>query len=507
MKKAVKVFVIMLVFAFCFGNLTAYAATDIPAATKEFYVNDFAGIFSEDQKSQLMKNAVDLANEHDGIQVVVSTVASLDGDTVENYALKMYNQYGIGKDDMGLLILLSTGDRKIRVEVGKSMEAYVNDAKAGRFIDNYAISYLKENKFNEGLVNLQAKLIEEIKSSIQKEKAAKDNAPVTENSKSDNSFNFLPFLFILLIFAAVACLVYLVIITVRKRANKIKRFESTIRSLEERLENIKQLDDFNLKKAQKQAGIFQNEINKISGEKDILTRKYETTKEELNVLKDRYNRAIILSPNIDKQVTAMIEDEIYQKDLAIAKEMDNSISKVINLQASKDIVSKLESVISSYSNLSNKQKSYTTSDINKLKMLYDASCKLKLEYEKKQEEEKNIKLADVALASILGIISYISIGRSSDLRSLENAKSIYNNLSFSAREYFDQSVVHKLDKLLDEAKRDKEEEEEEERLKRQRQDEEDERRRQSNNSSNDDNSSSFGGFGGSSGGGGASRDF
>lgn len=88
-----------------------------------------------------MDNAVKLSNEHNGVQVVVTTVMSLDGNTIENYALEMYNLYGIGKDDMGLLILLSTGDRQIRVEVGKAMEAYIPDSKAGRFIDKICHSF------------------------------------------------------------------------------------------------------------------------------------------------------------------------------------------------------------------------------------------------------------------------------------------------------------------------------------------------------------------------------
>ena len=104
-------------------------------------------VVTDEEKTVLMNNAVKLANEMDGIQVVVSTVNSLEGDTVENYALNMYNKYGIGKNDMGLLILLSTGDRKIRVEVGRAMEGYINDSKAGRFMDKYAIPYLKDNKF------------------------------------------------------------------------------------------------------------------------------------------------------------------------------------------------------------------------------------------------------------------------------------------------------------------------------------------------------------------------
>jgi len=172
MKNLTKTFCVTLITVIlCISSFTSvFATATIPEATTDFYVNDFANVFTNEERTALMNNAVKLANESDGIQVVVSTVEALEGDTVENYALNMYNKYGIGKDDMGLLILLSTGDRQIRVEIGKAMEGYINDAKAGRFIDKYAISYLKENKFNEGLISLQSAFIKEITNCISEEK-------------------------------------------------------------------------------------------------------------------------------------------------------------------------------------------------------------------------------------------------------------------------------------------------------------------------------------------------
>ena len=46
------------------------------------------------------------------------------------------------------------------------MEGYIPDSKAGRFIDNYAIPSLKENKFNEGIIQLQGAFIEEISNKL-----------------------------------------------------------------------------------------------------------------------------------------------------------------------------------------------------------------------------------------------------------------------------------------------------------------------------------------------------
>ena len=78
----------------------------------------------------------------------------------------MYNQYGIGKDDMGVLIPLVTGDRDVRMEIGTAMEAYINDAKAGRMIDKFAIEHFKNNEFDQGLIELQDGTFKEITAMI-----------------------------------------------------------------------------------------------------------------------------------------------------------------------------------------------------------------------------------------------------------------------------------------------------------------------------------------------------
>lgn len=500
MRKSIKIFIAIFILAITLTPMV-YAKGNIPQATSDFYVNDFANVFSSSEKERLMEKAIALSDEHDGIQVVVTTVKSLDGNKIEDYSYEMYNQYGIGKDDMGLLILLATDDRKIRVEVGKSMEAYINDSKAGRFIDQYAIPSLKENKFNEGLINLQAALIDDIISNIQD-----DNVDSTEASNLTDKSLLLSvlgtFFIILLILVLVAFTIVLIIKIIDKnkaRKEEIENLNTKIKQLQEELINKDEIAN----SKEISWDIWRKEI---SDRHNQLKREYERIKVDHTTLKDRYERAIKLYPTVDSEITNMIEEETRQKDIAIAKKVDSIIAHVINLTASKDIVSKLSEAKECYSTLTQKQKSYVESDITKLNRLYDESLKLKQEYDRKVREEKNRKRAKEAVIAITAIISAISIGRASNLSRLKKAKSIYDALDSDARLYFDKSVSDKLDKLYKQAKRDKEEEE----ARRRRQEEEESRRRQSyysHSSSSFRGGSGFGGFGGSSGGGGASRGF
>lgn len=499
MRKSIRSFIVMFVLVLVISQLSpvVLAKANIPSATSDFYVNDFANVFSADEETRLIDNAVALSNEHDGIQVVVTTVESLDGDTIENYALEMYNQYGIGKNDMGLLILLSTEDRQVRVEVGKAMEAYINDSKAGRFIDNYAIPSLKENKFNEGLINLQESLISEIVTNIENE-----NASNVQSSDSKGNLDFLSILGNLLVICVVVVIIIFIVNLVRRIIAKSREKQKTIDTLTKQLEISKQNAIEIKSRANKNINTLQRTIDNLSKDKERLISKYQNLEDMYKTLKDRYERVQLLYPTADKDVTNMIEEETRQRDIALAQEVDLIIQKVIDLPASKDIVSELAEAKSSYSRLSQVQQSYVKSDINRLEQLYNESFNLKQEYDRMMEEKRRKELAFTALGSILAIISRISIGTARNLESLKEAKSIYNNLDSDSRPYFDKSVADKLDSLYIQAKRDKEAEEY-----RKRQEEAARRMNMQSNYSSLGINSHHSGFGGHSGGGGASRGF
>lgn len=372
---------VTLILGILFSSLI-FAETNIPSATDDFYVNDFANVFSAEEKTRIMDNAVKLSNEHNGVQVVVTTVMSLDGNTIENYALEMYNLYGIGKDDMGILILLSTGDRQIRVEVGKAMEAYIPDSKAGRFIDKYAIPFLKENKFNDGLINLQEALISQIVTDIEKDQtiaASSENEVENLQDSSSSKVNME-----MLDFYIVLVSVLLVLIFFRKICQQQHEIDLLARQLN---------TFFNEKDAKTQElNELQSKIDTLCKEKNRLFSNYQSISDKYKDLLGRYEKVQILYPTADNEVTKMIEEEIRQRDISIAKEVDLCIQKIINLPASKDIISELEKARNCYSNLNQRQKTYVQSDINKLKLLYDESLLLKRNYDKMKKEQKEAEL-------------------------------------------------------------------------------------------------------------------
>lgn len=127
-------------------------ARDIPRATG--YVNDTAGLISQTVKLKLEQFLHDF-DASDSTQITVLTIPSLDGENLEDYALKVLETWGVGQKDKdnGALLLIAKEERKIRIEVGYGLEGRLTDLLAGRIIDNEISPRFKQGDFDGGIVS------------------------------------------------------------------------------------------------------------------------------------------------------------------------------------------------------------------------------------------------------------------------------------------------------------------------------------------------------------------
>lgn len=201
MKRLVALFGVMLLCAALLVPASAAKKTVYPKAQSNFFVNDFADCLDAQDEAEMQQLGEQLYKAT-GAQVVVVTVLSLDGESIEDYGYGLANEWGIGDDDAdsGVLLLLSTGDREVRIEVGKGLEGCLPDGKTGRILDSYAIPYLRENAFSEGLLQAYKVLVNEVY--IEYGIEVSDYTPVEEEPAYTNtpSTIFLPLLiFIILV--------------------------------------------------------------------------------------------------------------------------------------------------------------------------------------------------------------------------------------------------------------------------------------------------------------------
>lgn len=107
------------------------------------YVNDFAGVIDDESKKK-MEEIIKFIEEKTGAEIAVVTIKTLEGESIEMFANKLFQQWGIGKKgkDNGVLILISLKEKKIRIEVGYGLEDILPDGLCGEIIrkDNGAFS-------------------------------------------------------------------------------------------------------------------------------------------------------------------------------------------------------------------------------------------------------------------------------------------------------------------------------------------------------------------------------
>jgi uncharacterized protein len=148
------------------------AALDVPKATG--YINDRAGILSSEAEQKL-ESFLRGFEQSDSTQIVVLTVASLEGESLDEYALKVAESWGIGqeKTDNGALLLIAKEERKVRIEVGYGLEGRLTDLLSGRIIDNEITPRFKAGDFDGGVIAGVAAMVEAVRGEYQGRPARK----------------------------------------------------------------------------------------------------------------------------------------------------------------------------------------------------------------------------------------------------------------------------------------------------------------------------------------------
>lgn len=135
--------------------LTVEAAVDYPEPSTEFYVYDEANLLSDETEKFILEVNKHYEDTQEKPQLVVATVDSLQGVTIEEYTVELFEKWGIGNADLdnGVLILLSADEREIRFEIGYGLEGALTDSGTGAILDRN-LETLSNNDFNTALKNI-----------------------------------------------------------------------------------------------------------------------------------------------------------------------------------------------------------------------------------------------------------------------------------------------------------------------------------------------------------------
>ncbi|MBN1957529.1 MAG: TPM domain-containing protein [Desulfuromonadales bacterium] len=138
--------ILILVFA------APVASLEVPRPTG--YVNDKAHLLSQTVELKLEQFLREFENS-DSTQITVLTIPTLDGETLEDYTLKVFEDWKIGQldKDNGALLLIAKTERKIRIEVGYGLEGRLTDLLAGRIIDREISPKFKQGDYDGGIIS------------------------------------------------------------------------------------------------------------------------------------------------------------------------------------------------------------------------------------------------------------------------------------------------------------------------------------------------------------------
>jgi uncharacterized protein len=134
------------------ASLTAIPAAALDVPRLKGHVNDYAGMLSPASQRQLEALLTDF-EQKESTQIALLTVPSLEGDSLEDFSIRLAEAWKIGQEeaDNGAILLIAKTDRKIRIEVGYGLEGRLTDLLAGRIIRNVITPHFKAGAFDQGI--------------------------------------------------------------------------------------------------------------------------------------------------------------------------------------------------------------------------------------------------------------------------------------------------------------------------------------------------------------------
>uniref|UniRef100_UPI00356654D0 TPM domain-containing protein n=1 Tax=Desulfosarcina sp. TaxID=2027861 RepID=UPI00356654D0 len=138
------------------------AALEVPLLKS--HVNDYAAMLSTASQRQLEAILTDF-EQKESTQIVVLTIPSLQGDSLEDFTMRLAEAWKIGHKnlDNGAILLIAKNDRKIRIEVGYGLEGRLTDLLAGRIIRNVIAPQFKSGQFDRGITEGVAAMIDAVR--------------------------------------------------------------------------------------------------------------------------------------------------------------------------------------------------------------------------------------------------------------------------------------------------------------------------------------------------------
>ena len=201
---------ILIAFALALGAAMSALALDFPTLSGR--VVDDAGILDAATRTALTQKLADIEAKTTD-QIVVVTLKSLQGTSIEDFGVELARRWKIGQKDKnnGVLLIVVPSERKVRIEVGYGLEGTLTDAISRLIIANGIVPRFRAGDFPGGIARGVDDIISVLTGDAEEWKRRAAQRPDTvSSSPSTRSDSIWPMVIIVLI--VVGVVVFMVIV-------------------------------------------------------------------------------------------------------------------------------------------------------------------------------------------------------------------------------------------------------------------------------------------------------
>ncbi len=146
----VRAAIALLVVILAFGSTCFGAEVPVPPLTAR--VTDETGTLTNEQRDSLEQTLKNF-EEQKGSQISVLIVPTTQPETIEQYSMRVVEQWKLGRKsvDDGALLIVAKDDRALRIEVGYGLEGALNDATSNRIVTETIVPRFKQGDFYGGI--------------------------------------------------------------------------------------------------------------------------------------------------------------------------------------------------------------------------------------------------------------------------------------------------------------------------------------------------------------------
>jgi uncharacterized protein len=140
-----------LVLLFVLLSTAAFAQRAVPAHNG-IWVHDEAHVLSP-QTVQQLEYELKAHRDSTSNQIAVLIVPNLEGDDIDSYANRVFNEWKLGQQtrDNGVLLLIALQEKRMRIEVGRGLEGVLTDLMSSRINRNEIAPHFRSQDYDGGV--------------------------------------------------------------------------------------------------------------------------------------------------------------------------------------------------------------------------------------------------------------------------------------------------------------------------------------------------------------------